>query len=96
MGWESVVVKALVGGFAGSMISNMLSGGNEPAPQAAVPTPEAPKVEPVTPMPTPNDAAVKDAKRKSIAAMTARQGRASTILTGNEDSTGGGGSTLGG
>jgi len=45
-------------------------------------------------MPTPNDQAVKDAKKKSIAAMTARQGRASTILTG-DDGTGDGGGSLG-
>jgi hypothetical protein len=45
-------------------------------------------------MPTANDQAVKDAKKKSIAAMTARQGRASTILSA-DDSSGGGGGTLG-
>lgn len=51
------------------------------------PTPApAPTVAPVTPMPTPDDAAVKDAKKKSIAAITARQGRASTILSANDDS----------
>lgn len=87
MSWESVLASV-----AGSLVSGLF-GGNESQPAAA---PVAPKVEPVTPMPTPNDAAVKEAKRKSIAAITARQGRASTILTGNEDATGGGGSTLGG
>ncbi len=46
----------------------------------------APTVAPVTPMPTPDDAAVKEAKKKSIAAITARQGRASTILSANDDS----------
>lgn len=87
MSWGSVLTAV-----AGQLIGGLF-GGNDSQPAAA---PAAPKVEPVTPMPTPNDAAVKDAKRKSIAAMTARQGRASTILTGNEDSTGGGGATLGG
>lgn len=89
MGWGKIA-KAVLGGVIGGLF-----GGNDSQP-AAAPAAPAPKVEPVTPMPTPNDAAVKDAKRKSIAAMTARQGRASTILTGNEDATGGGGSTLGG
>lgn len=84
MSWESVAASV-----AGTLISGLFGGDTAPAPAA-------PKVEPVTPMPTPNDAAVKDAKRKSIAAMTARQGRASTILTGNADATGGGSSTLGG
>lgn len=88
MSWEGIAQSV-----AGGLIASLLGGGNE---QPAAAAPAAPKVEPVTPMPTPNDAAVKDAKRKSIAAMTARQGRASTILTGNEDSTGGGGATLGG
>ena len=83
MSWESV---------AAAVVGNLLF--SDKGQQQAAPA--APKVEPVTPMPTPNDAAVKDAKRKSIAAMTARQGRASTILTGNEDATGGGGATLGG
>lgn len=92
MSWASIATSVV-----GSLISGLFSGDDsQPAAAPAAPTPEAPKVEPVTPMPTPNGAAVKDAKRKSIAAMTARQGRASTILTGNEDSTGGGGSTLGG
>lgn len=86
MSWESIATSV-----AGGLIANLFGGGGD-----SQPAPAAPKVEPVTPMPTPNDAAVKDAKRKSIAAMAARQGRASTILTGNEDATGGVGSTLGG
>lgn len=71
----------------GGILSGMF-GGKESSP-APAPTPE-----PVTPMPTANDQAVKDAKKKSIAAMTARQGRASTILSA-DDSSGGGGGTLG-
>lgn len=81
------IAASLVSGLVG----NMLFGGKDDKPAAA---PAAPKPEPVTPMPTPNDQAVKDAKKKSIAAMTARQGRASTILTG-DDGTGGGGGSLG-
>lgn len=41
----------------------------------------APAAESVTPLPTPNDADVRGAKKKSIATMKARKGRASTILT---------------
>lgn len=43
--------------------------------------PPAPAVEPPKPMPTPNDADVRTAKRRSIAEQTQRRGRASTILT---------------
>jgi hypothetical protein len=72
------------------VVSSIFGGGDEtPAPAPA------PKPEPVTPMPTPNDKAVQDAKKKSIAAITARQGRASTILSGNSDASGGGGGSLG-
>lgn len=43
--------------------------------------PKTPEILPPTPMPTPDDAASRAAKRKSIAAQQQRQGRASTILT---------------
>jgi len=75
-----------------SVVSSLF-GGKEDAP-APAPAP-APKPEPVTPMPTPNDKAVQDAKKKSIAAITARQGRASTILTGEDTAGGGSGGPLG-
>lgn len=81
------LVKGVVG-----VISSIFGGGDEPPAPAPAP---APKPEPVTPMPTPNDKAVQDAKKKSIAAITARQGRASTILSGNSDASGGGGGSLG-
>jgi hypothetical protein len=89
------IATSLVGSLVGKLLFD-----DEPqqAQQAAAPTPTpAPTPEPVTPMPTPgpNDKAVREAKKKSIAAITARQGRASTILTG-EDGTGGGGGSLGG
>ena len=35
----------------------------------------------IPPLPQPNDAAVRQSKKRSIAAMRARRGRASTILT---------------
>lgn len=47
----------------------------------------APAPEPVPVMPTPDDEAVKAARRKSIAAQRSRRGRASTIFT--EDPLGG-------
>ena len=53
---------------------------------------DPPPVTPPTVMPTPDDKAIQDAKRRSIAAQMARRGRASTILTGNQS----GGETLGG
>lgn len=68
------VVKSVVGA---------LTGGGE-KPQVIQP-PAAP---PVTPMPTPDDAAVAEAKKKSIASVLNRTGRASTILTGNNDTLG--------
>lgn len=52
------------------------------------------KMPPVVPtplMPTPDDSAVKEAKRKSLAALSQQTGRASTILTdtGSNDKLGG-------
>ena len=45
----------------------------------------APVIQPVTPMPTPDDAAVKNAQRKAALAQRQRSGRQSTILSdGNE------------
>jgi hypothetical protein len=41
-----------------------------------------PTVTPPPTMPLPNDQAVQDAKRRSVAAQVQRQGRQSTILTG--------------
>lgn len=86
MSWESVAATV-----AGSVISSIFGGGGGDSQPAA----PAPKPEPVTPMPTPNDKAVQDAKKKSIAAITARQGRASTILTGDDSAGGSGGGPLG-
>ena len=74
-----------------SIIGSLFGGNDQPQQQAAAPPPVAP----VTPMPVADDKAVQDAKRKSIAAITARQGRASTILSANNDASGGGGGTLG-
>ena len=79
-------VKKLVTGVVGGVTS--LLGMEKPK---LPDDPEAPVVEPVTPMPLPDDAARKAAKRRSIATQQARRGRASTILTTNIDDTGLGG-----
>lgn len=50
----------------------------------AAPAAPLPKVEPTPEMPTPDDAAVKAEKRKSIAKQRARRGRASTIFSEDE------------
>ncbi|HET8728365.1 MAG TPA: hypothetical protein VFO41_12710, partial [Alphaproteobacteria bacterium] len=48
-----------------------------------------PKVEAPTPMPTPNDEAVRAARRRAEAAQRQRRGRASTIYTAADDGLGG-------
>ena len=53
---------------------------------------QAPALSTPTIMPVPDDQAVQQAKRRSIAAQMARRGRASTILTDGQSS----GETLGG
>jgi hypothetical protein len=53
---------------------------------------QAPALSTPTIMPVPDDQAVQQAKRRSIAAQMARRGRASTILTDSQSS----GETLGG
>lgn len=68
-------------------VLDTIFGGGEKSTPAPAPVP-VPTVEPVTPMPTPDDKAVADAKKRSIAAITARQGRASTILTGDDTALG--------
>lgn len=50
----------------------------EKPPTTSIP---APAIEPVKTLPTPDDAATKLAKKRSIAGLQARKGRASTILT---------------
>lgn len=60
-------------------------------PVAASPTPGPSPLPDVPPMPTPDDQAVKLAKRRSIAAQRARHGRVSTIFTDPNIGTGLGG-----
>ena len=56
----------------------------EPPVVVAAPTPA-----PVTPMPEPDDATVKKAKRRSVMAQRQRSGRASTILSDDTETLGG-------
>ena len=89
------LVAGIIPMVIGALASVVMGHKDQPQQQEAAPPPPVP-IAPVTPMPSIDDKAVADAKKKSIAAITARQGRASTILTGNSDPTGGGGSsTLG-
>ena len=71
-GFEAVIPYA-VGALVGTTAMNMM------ADKPATPSTAAPSVKPPVPMPDPkgNDAA----KKRSIAEMMARRGRASTILT---------------
>lgn len=58
----------ILGGVASGVVGSMMSSKPKAAPVAAV-------------MPTPDDASVQAAKRKRIAEIQGRQGRASTILS---------------
>lgn len=58
---------------------DMILGGNEPA------TPAAPAVESPPIMPIPDENAMKEARRRSVAAQLRRRGRSSTILTEASD-----------
>lgn len=79
---------SMLTGLAGSAVSTVLGkvlGGGK-SDSAPTPTP-APKPEPVNVMPTADDASVQTARKKSMLDQAQRQGRASTILTSNQDST---------
>ena len=83
-----VVGTALLTGFAGATASTVLgkimnkdSKPDTPAPLVA-PTPEPVKV-----MPTADSDTVMAQRKKSLVAQSQRQGRASTILTSNQDAT---------
>ena len=74
-GMEAPLLMAGAGMLAGSVL----------APK----TPKMPKQEKAKTMPMIDDEASRKAKRQSIAAQQARSGRASTILTNEEDLLGG-------
>lgn len=78
------VMPSLIGGLGAAMISSMMTD-DTPTPQVT----SAPAVEKPTTMPTPNDQERRAAARRSLAEQKRRQGRASTILTGDDDKLGG-------
>lgn len=75
--------------MATNFLDSILGGKEDPPPLAPGPVIEPPVFEPPPVMPTVDDEAVKRARKKSIAAQVGRRGRASTILTQNEDAVGG-------
>lgn len=74
---------SLFGGAASGLLGALFGGGGDKQQEQAPPPPQ---VEAPTPMPTPDDAAVQEAKRRSVLAQVQRQGRASTILTADSGS----------
>lgn len=77
----SGVVKS-AGDLVSGVFGGILGGGNEPAPLPA------PKVEPVTPMPEPDDTKVKQARRRALVTQRRRNGRESTILSDDAETLG--------
>lgn len=67
------------GALGGFVLSSLLGSESPSSPSSGMPAP--PVAEAGKTMPTPADANVREAKKKSISAMRARKGRASTILT---------------
>ena len=61
----------------GDLFGGILGGGDEPAIAA-------PKVEPVTPMPEPDDVTTKKARRRALVQQRQRAGRESTILSDSD------------
>lgn len=72
------VIAAVTSKAVGTIFDSVFGGGKSDAQPQTV---AAPAVEKPAEMPTPNDAAVAAARRKSIAGLVARQGRAASILT---------------
>lgn len=75
------ILTSAAGAAAGGIVSSLF-GGSKGAGQA----PAAPAIEKPTAMPSPDDAAAQEAKKKSLVAQIQRRGRASTILTGDTTS----------
>jgi hypothetical protein len=75
----AAVAVPLIVGAATAVVSQVLSPKPQYVQQAAAAP--APAPEPVTAAPSPDSAQVAAAQRKTIAALSAQQGRASTILT---------------
>lgn len=79
-------IGGLFGGGGGGDSGGFFSGITQPAP---APAPEAVKTL-LTPTALPTDENLNTAKRKQTAAAAQRKGRASTVLTSQEDALGGG------
>jgi len=84
-----IVGTALLTGLAGTAASTVLGKiMNKEDKTPAPPTVTPPTPEPITKaMPTADDASVQAARKKSLLNQSQRQGRASTILTSEQDST---------
>jgi len=76
----TAVLTGLAGAAATSVLGEVFKKDAPPAPVA--PTPEKPTV-----MPTENAPTMAAARKKSLMDQAQRQGRASTILTSNQDTT---------
>lgn len=81
MGLFKSIGKAFKGlaGFATGIVGGVLGGLLDKPEVPEIPPP--PVVTPPTPMPLPDDEAIQQARRRSIAAQMQRSGRASTLLT---------------
>jgi len=77
------LLKSAAGALASGVVGSIFGGGKQAAPAAPAPAVEKPTV-----MPTPDDEAAQKAKKRSIVAQIQRQGRASTILTGDNEAMG--------
>ena len=79
------ILASVAGATASTVLGKVMSKGDRaetPAPAAVAPTPEPVKV-----MPTADSETVMAQRKKSMLAQSQRQGRASTILTSNQDAT---------
>lgn len=83
----SAILPSLIGSLGGTILGSILGGGGGES------APAAPTLPALTSMPVADDAAVRSAQKKSIAAQRVRKGRSSTILS---DQGGDGTDTLGG
>lgn len=82
------VALPVFGSLLSSLVVNKMSGGGGGAESGpSVTQIAAPAVTKPTTMPTADSEAVTAAKRRSISEMLSRQGRASTILTGQDSNT---------
>jgi hypothetical protein len=72
----SAILTAVAGAATSTVLGEVLKNDSSPTP----PTPEKPTV-----MPTADDASTEKARKKAVMDQAQRQGRASTILTSDQD-----------